>query len=76
MYAGGSATLAGCKFTVPQSKGNGHNDVRIYNGGKVTFACPPGTTGTPVTIKQDHKGDDKDLLPSALPPSTEIVHCH
>ena len=67
---GGSATLAGCKFTVPQSKGNGHNDVRIYNGGKVTFACPPGTTGTPVTIV------GKDLLPSELPPSTEIVHCH
>ena len=68
----GSVTLAGCKFTVPQSKGEGHNDVYIFDGGKVAFACPPGTTGTPVTIKQD----DKDLLPSQLPPSTEIVHCH
>ena len=66
----GSATLAGCKFTVPQSKGEG-NDVCIYDGGKVTFACPPGTTGTPVTMNQG-----KDLLPSELPPSTEIVHCH
>ena len=69
---GGSATLGGCKFTVPWSKGPGHNDVFIDDGGKVTFACPPGTTGTPVTIKQA----GKDLLPSQLPPSTEIVHCH
>jgi hypothetical protein len=70
----GSATLAGCSFTVPQSKGEGPNDVVIGGGGKLTFACPPGTTGTPVTMTPK-AGTYTDLLPSDLPPSKEIVHC-
>jgi hypothetical protein len=63
--AAGALVLAGCKFVVPANTRAGNNDLL----GAATFACPPGTTGTPVavaagphTIKQ-------------LPPSTDIVHC-
>jgi hypothetical protein len=71
-YAGGltnfSLTLEGCKFVVPANPSAGNNDLYTWSG-TTTFACPPGTKGTPVTLPAG------PYLIKQLPPSTEIVHC-
>jgi hypothetical protein len=61
----GDPTLEGCKFVVPANPSAGNNDLF----GSATFACPPGTKGTPVTLPGGPH------LIKQLPPSTEIVHC-
>jgi predicted outer membrane repeat protein len=61
----GDPTLEGCKFVVPANPSAGNNDLL----GGATFACPPGTTGTPVTVAVGPHTIKQ------LPPSTEIVHC-
>jgi predicted outer membrane repeat protein len=65
IYGEGAITLEGCKFVVPANTSGGNNDLL----GAATFACPPGTTGTPVTVA----GGPHTI--KQLPPSTEIVHC-
>jgi hypothetical protein len=37
----------------------------------ITFACPKGTTGTPVVIN----AADEELEANQLPPAKEMVHC-
>jgi hypothetical protein len=64
--------LEGCKFVVPVNAFAGNNDLytgNSANDGSTTFACPPGTKGTPVTVANG------PYLTKQLPPSTEIVHC-
>jgi hypothetical protein len=64
--------LEGCKFVVPVNATAGNNDLytgNSANDGSTTFACPPGTKGTPVTVANG------PYLTKQLPPSTEIVHC-
>jgi hypothetical protein len=44
----------------------------VYNNyGTTTFACPKGTTDTPVVMPQE----ESQLTASQLPPAKEIVHC-
>jgi hypothetical protein len=63
--------LEGCTFVVPANTSAGNNDLfSAHNHSTITFACPPGTKGTPVTIP-----GPKAVLVKQLPPSTEIVHC-
>jgi hypothetical protein len=65
IYNGGTLTLEGCTFVPPANTSAGNNDLF----GSVTFACPPGTKGAPVTLP------GPAVLIKQLPPSTEIVHC-
>jgi predicted outer membrane repeat protein len=66
-----TATLAGCKFVLPTpgASSAGHNDVYKRDDSAVTFACPPGTSGSPVKMK------GAALSAEQLPPTTQIVHC-
>jgi hypothetical protein len=66
IYNGGAASalqLVGCQFEVPANTSAGNND--LFGG--ATFACPPGTKGTPVTVAGG--------TVTQLPPSAEIVRC-
>jgi hypothetical protein len=61
--------LAGCEFMLPADLSEGHNDINYYYN-SITFSCPPGSSGTPVTMKAGVL-----LSATQLPPTTEIVHC-
>jgi hypothetical protein len=71
IYNGDYSTLVieGCTFVVPANTSAGNNDLFTGNDSTTTFACPPGTKGTPVTLPGGPH------LIKQLPPSTEIVHC-
>jgi hypothetical protein len=64
----GTLVLEGCKFVVPANTSAGNNDL-LADYTTTTFACPPGTKGTPVTLSA------LPYLINQLPPSAEIVHC-
>ena len=69
VYVYRSATLMDCTF----AGGAGSHTDSVYNnghGGNIIFACPKGTTGTPVVIK-----DLEQLEANQLPPAKEVVHC-
>jgi hypothetical protein len=70
-----SLTLEGCNFAVPAliPAHEANNDLYLQSG-NVTFACPPGTKGTPVTVPG--LVAHKYAIPAKqLPPSTKIVQC-
>jgi hypothetical protein len=80
--SGSTASIAGCTFRKPAEDSKGHNDIRRCVKGQsscgcdltaptavVTFKCPAGTVGESVTMVA------QDLLPTQLPPATEVVHC-
>ena len=64
-----TATITSCTF----EGGAGSNTDSVDNngGGKITFACPAGSTGTPVVITKP----DEELDASQLPPAKQLVHC-
>jgi hypothetical protein len=46
------------------------NDNGAFAPSTTTFACPKGTTGTPVVIT-----GREELEANQLPPAKEVVHC-
>jgi predicted outer membrane repeat protein len=66
----GSAVITSCTFK--GGAGSFTDSVDCWNGpgpSKITFACPPTSTGAPVIT------EDERWSAEQLPPATEIVHC-
>eukprot|EP01052_Picozoa_sp_SAG31_P020074 SAG31_NODE_1492_length_8126_cov_5.005731_4_plen_760_part_00 len=64
----GSARFVNCSFKEDRAG----SDLRfngVYNGGRVIFGCPVGTTGADVALKGNANT-------SQLPPAKEVVSCH
>ena len=71
----GSARFVNCSFEV-DSRGTALKYNGIYDGGRITFGCPTGTTGADVRLKGNGTDRCCDRNTSQLPPAKKIVSCH
>ena len=71
----GSARFVNCSFEV-DSKGTDLKYNGIYDGGKIVFGCPAGTTGNDVPLKGSGTNRCCDRKTSQLPPAQKIASCH
>ena len=71
----GSARFVNCSFEV-DSRGTALKHNGIYDGGKISFGCPAGTTGVDVLLKGNATNRCCDRNTSQLPPAQKIASCH
>ena len=71
----GSARFVNCSFEV-DSRGAALKYNGIYDGGKISFGCPVGTTGADVLLKGNATNRCCDRNASQLPPAQKVVACH
>ena len=71
----GTARFVNCSFQV-DSRGTDLKYNGVYDGGKVSFGCPAGTTGADVVLKGNGTDRCCDKNATQLPPAQKIASCH
>ena len=71
----GTARFVDCSFEV-DSRGTALKYNGIYDGGKISFGCPAGTTGADVPLKGNGTNRCCDKKTTQLPPAQQIASCH